>query len=178
MAGVVHSILIRRSPAMTRRQKAPLRLLSAEERAVLERIGRAWCDPASHAARAKALLAVADGASYTDSARAAGRRSGDAVSQLVSRCNREGLAAVEPRYGGGPRIEYGDEIITWFEAVAKAWNRNPIPFEWGGKRAARRVGSRQRRHAVGGLGTYTRCPIQRPRHTRLEGWRHACQVTH
>ena len=71
-----------------------------------------------------------------------------------------------------------DEIITWFEAVAKAWNRNPTPFEWGGKRAARRIRSRQRRHAVGGSGAYTCWPIQRPRRTTLERWRHACQVTH
>jgi transposase len=59
--------------------------------------------------RAKALLAVAEGQSYTEAAQAAGRRSGDAVSQLVSRFNREGLAAIEPRHGGGPPIVYGLE---------------------------------------------------------------------
>ena len=92
---------------MTRRKKDPLRPLSDEEREVLEQLGRAQSEPASHVARAKALLAVADGQSYTAAARAAGRRSGDAVSQLVSRFNREGLAAVEPRHGGGPPIVYG-----------------------------------------------------------------------
>ena len=50
-------------------------------------------------------MAVADGRSYTAAA-AAGRRSGDAVSDLVSRFNREGMAAIEPRHGGGPRITY------------------------------------------------------------------------
>jgi transposase len=104
---------------MTRRQKDPLRPLNAEEREVLERISRAQSDPASHVARAKALLAVADGVSYTQAARAAGRRSGDAVAQLVSRFNREGLAAIEPRHGGGPPIEYGVEerkrILAEFE---------------------------------------------------------------
>jgi transposase len=49
----------------------------------------------------------------------AGRRSGDAVSQLVSRFNREGLAAVEPRHGGGPPIMYQvaerERILTEFE---------------------------------------------------------------
>jgi transposase len=104
---------------MTRRQKDPLRPLGAEEREVLEKISRAQSDPASHVARAKALLAVADGASYTQAARAAGRRSGDAISHLVSRFNREGLAAIEPRHGGGPPIEYGLEerkrILAEFE---------------------------------------------------------------
>ena len=96
-----------------------MRPLKIEEREVLERISRAQSDPASHVARARALLAVADGASYTEAARAAGRRSGDAVSQLVSRFNREGLAAVEPRHGGGPPLEYGAEerrrILAEFE---------------------------------------------------------------
>jgi hypothetical protein len=118
MAGVVQDIVMR-SPAMTRRQKDPLRPLNTEEREVLERISRAQSDPASHVARAKALLAVADGASYTEAARAAGRRAGDAVGQLVSRFNREGLAAIEPRHGGGPPVEYGLEerkrILTEFE---------------------------------------------------------------
>jgi hypothetical protein len=94
---------------MTRRQADPLRPLTAEEREVLERLSRAQSEPASHVARAKALLAVADGESYTAAARVAGRRSGAAVSQLMSRFNREGLAAIEPRHGGGPPVVYGVE---------------------------------------------------------------------
>ena len=26
--------------------------------------------------------------------------------------------------------------IAWLEATARAWNREPTPFEWGGKRQA------------------------------------------
>lgn len=104
---------------MTRRQKDPLRPLTDDERAVLMQISRAQSEPASHVARAKALLAVADGTSYTGASRAAGRRSNDAVSQLVSRFNREGLAAVEPHHGGGPETIYGVEerkhILAEFE---------------------------------------------------------------
>ncbi len=91
---------------MTRRQKDPLRPLTQDERELLVRIGRSHAEPASHVARAKALLAVADGKSYTAAAKGAGRRSGDAVSDLVSRFNREGMAAIEPRHGGGPTITY------------------------------------------------------------------------
>ncbi len=92
---------------MRRRRKDPLRALSAGERASLEQVGRAGSAPAVVAARARALLAVADGGSYTEAARRVGRRSGDAVGRLVARFNREGPAAVEPRHGGGPRVTYG-----------------------------------------------------------------------
>ena len=69
------------------------------------------------------------------------------------------------------------EIINWLEAAARGWNRDPTPFEWGGKRAARRARSRQRRHALGGSGAYTRRPIRR-RKTIVEKWQFTCQMTH
>ena len=93
---------------MTRRKKDPLRKLTDQERLWLVRISRSHAEPAAHVARAKALLAVADGESYTDAAKAAGRRSGEAVSRLVSRFNREGLASLEPRHGGGPPTIYAE----------------------------------------------------------------------
>jgi transposase len=92
---------------MTRRQKNPLRPLTEEERTVLKQVSRGQSEPASHVARAKVLLAVAGGKSYTDAAKAAGRRSGDAVGQVVARFNEAGLAALEPRHGGGPALKYG-----------------------------------------------------------------------
>jgi len=53
------------------------------------------------------------------------------------------------------------EITGWFVSVAGHWNASPTPFVWGGKRAARRKRGRERRHAVGGSGAYTRRPIRR-----------------
>jgi hypothetical protein len=100
-----HQLLSGRPP-MTRRQKDPLRPLTSEERRWLARVARSHAEPASHVARAKALLAVADGMSYTQAAKAAGRRSGDAVSNLLWRFNREGLRALEPGHGGGPTPTY------------------------------------------------------------------------
>ncbi len=91
---------------MSRRQKCRLRELTPEERAQLEQISRAHAVPASHVARAKALLAVAAQHSYTAAARQAGRRSGDAVAMLVARFNREGMTAVFPRQGGGHPARY------------------------------------------------------------------------
>jgi transposase len=92
---------------MSRRQKEPLRPLTADECGILVRVSRASTERADHVARAKALLAVAGGTSYTTAAIAAGRRSGDGVAQLVARFNRAGLAALDTRHGGGPPIQYG-----------------------------------------------------------------------
>jgi len=88
------------------RQKEPLRPLTAAERSALEQIARAGSERVDRVARAKALLAVADGQRFAAAARAAGRRSGDAVAHLVSRFNTEGLAALAPRHAGGPPVVY------------------------------------------------------------------------
>ena len=70
---------------MARPQKHPLRALTEEEQEWLERLSRAQSQPSDQGARAKELLAVAAGQTCTDAAHAAGRRSGDAVAQLVAR---------------------------------------------------------------------------------------------
>jgi hypothetical protein len=58
-----------RRTSMTRRQKDPLRALTEEERHLLVRISRSHAEPASYVARAKALLTVAEGKSYTEAAK-------------------------------------------------------------------------------------------------------------
>lgn len=107
---------------MTRQKVDPLRTLTTEERDVLTHISRSASEPASHVARAKALLAVADGLNYQDAAQAAGRRAGDAVSHLVSRFNRAGLAALAPRHGGGTEPIYGS---TERERILREARRTP-----------------------------------------------------
>lgn len=92
---------------MARQPKETLRPLTQEERALLELTARARGERAERVSRAKALLAVADGATFVGAARTAGRRSNDGVALLVTRFNREGLAAVAGKHGGGPAIEYG-----------------------------------------------------------------------
>jgi hypothetical protein len=52
----------------------------------------------------------------------------------------------------GQHPETPEQIIAALEATARSWNADPTPFTWGGKRAARRVRARQRRHALGGSG--------------------------
>jgi hypothetical protein len=97
------------------RQQEPLRTVSEDERAVLGHLSRSAREQAAVVARAKAVLAVADGASYTAAAPVAGRRSGDAVARLVARfhvarLNTEGLDALIPRHGGGRQAVYSRSI--------------------------------------------------------------------
>jgi hypothetical protein len=140
---------------MTRRQKDPLRELREEERAELERISRARSEAAEAVIRAKMLLAVAEGQSYTDAARSVGRRSGDAVSGLVSRFNQEGMAALMPRHGGGPEIIYGEAER---ERILREFRRPPDREQDGTATWSLSTLQRALRHAPDGLpkvSTYT-----------------------
>ena len=74
-------------------------------------------------------------------------------------------------------LETVEEIISRLEATVQGWNREPTPFEWGGRRAARRKRSRERRYALGGSGAYTRRAIRRGP-TLTQQWQQACQMTH
>jgi transposase len=91
---------------MSRRQKDPLRPLTQEERSFLERLSRSSSQPAAHVMRAKALLSVANGHSYTTAAKTVGYCVGDTVASLVSRFNVEGLNALEPGHAGGKPASY------------------------------------------------------------------------
>lgn len=64
---------------MCRPQKDPLRALRAEERQALERFSRSLTQPADQVIHAKEVLAVANGQTFTDAAKFAGCKSGDAV---------------------------------------------------------------------------------------------------
>lgn len=140
---------------MPRRQKDPLRPLTEEEREVLEQIARAHSEPASHVARAKSLLAVADGKTYVKAAQVAGRCSGKAVSQLVTRFNQEGVTAIEPRHGGGPQLLYG---IAEQERIVTEARRKPDREEDGTATWSLTTLQRALRNAPDGLpqvSTYT-----------------------
>src|SRR5215218_2357185 len=84
---------------MSRRQKDPLRPVSDAERRARARLSRSQSAPAAQVARARALLAVAEGQSYTRAARLVGHHIGDTVARWVASFNRAGLAAVGPGRG-------------------------------------------------------------------------------
>ena len=113
---------------MSRCQKTPLRLLNEDERQKLQRLARAGMEPAEHVARAKALLAVADGCNYTEAARRAGRESGDAVSQRVERFHGAGRGALVRRTGQGSKPTNGTAERTQILAEVQ---RQPEPAEDG-----------------------------------------------
>lgn len=50
----------------------------------------------------------------------------------------------------GQHPQSAEEVIRWLDETVEGWNRHPTPFEWGGKRQARRVRARMRR--LGGSG--------------------------
>src|SRR3954452_22273024 len=109
---------------MSRRKKDPLRALTDAEGVELAQLSRSQAAPAVEVARARMLLAVADGDDYQQAARAAGRRSGDAVSHLVARFNAEGTAATAPRHGGGRPTVY--DLVARERVLAEV-NRTPSP---------------------------------------------------
>lgn len=141
---------------MSRRQKEPLRAMTREEEAWVHVIARATREPANHVIRAKQLVAVAAGQSYSQAARLTGRRSGDAVAQLVSRFNREGLQALQRRGGGGAAPTYG---VTEREQIVAEARRCPRPAvdgtaTWSLQLLRRALRKRDPQH-FGRISTYT-----------------------
>jgi hypothetical protein len=83
----------------------------------------------------------------------------ESIQRILTRCALAGQHPQSPQ-----------DIITWLEATASAWNRKPTPFIWGGKRKARRDRAKERRHRLGGSGACTLQPIstlELPQHQRL-----------
>jgi transposase len=151
---------------MSRRQKDPLRALSADERRELARLSRSHRAAAAQVARAIALLAVADGQSYLAAARRAGRRDGDTVAAWVARFNREGLAAVRPAHGGGPPIRYADQQQRILAEAAR------VPDRERDGTATWSLSTLQRalRRAEGGLPTISTYTIWRTLHEAGLSW--------
>ncbi len=50
----------------------------------------------------------------------------------------------------GQHPQDAHEVIRWLDETVAGWNRHPTPFEWDGKRQARRQRARLRR--LGGSG--------------------------
>lgn len=88
-------------------RKIRLRPLTAEERQVIDHLARSQSTPALVVGWAKILQAVAAGVPCQAAAHAAGRKSRDAVTDLTSRFNAEGLGALVPRPHGHPPYRYG-----------------------------------------------------------------------
>jgi hypothetical protein len=175
---------------MSRRKTDPLRKLTEEERNWLERISRSQQEGLSLPITLPQNLPTLRILLIWDNLR------GHYTTEMILWLFEHGIMPLYTPLGGswlnmaesmqrilfqrglaGQYPESPTEIISSLEAVARAWNQDPTPFEWGGKRAARRQRSRQRRHALGGSGAYTRRPIRR-RATLIQEWQRSCQTTH
>ncbi len=90
--------------------------MSEQEERELHRLAKASSERLDVVRRAKALLAVASGKSWTEAAHQAGLKSGDGVGKLVKRFNQHGLAALSIADGRGRKPTYTSEqqrlIIT------------------------------------------------------------------
>lgn len=91
---------------MVTMQREWVRPLTAAERYELGILAKASSERLDRVRRAVALLAVAEGGSFSVAARAAGLRSGTTVANLVRRFNRCGLAALRIAAGRGRRLTY------------------------------------------------------------------------
>ena len=107
---------------MSRHRSSPCAPLARRMTPELTRLSRSLSAPAAQVERARALLAIADGASYTAAAHQVGRRHTETISAWVSRFNRDGLAAVRPGHGGGARIRYGADAQR---RILAEWAANP-----------------------------------------------------
>jgi transposase len=93
---------------MGRPRKEELRDLKEEERHELKRVEKATSERVDAVKRAKALLLVAEGTTFS----AAGHEvdlSGEAVAQLVRRFNQRGLPVLETATGRGRKPTYTSE---------------------------------------------------------------------
>lgn len=138
---------------MSRKPKNPLRTLNEYEKAELKRISCSYTAAAASVARAKALLAVHQGNSYRNAAILSGRRSDQAVSQLVSRFNKRGIEALKSLHGGGPEILYGAKEK---EVILKSFSEKPALKEDGTQHwSLSTFQARLKKTSIGHVSTYT-----------------------
>ena len=104
---------------MGKPQQEPLRELTETERAALQRIVHASSERVDRVRRAQAVLRVAAGESFAAAAREAGFRSGTTVTNLVTRFNRQGLAALSIASGRGRKSTYAGQARAQIVATAQ-----------------------------------------------------------
>jgi hypothetical protein len=100
----------------------PLRAMTPVEARAVPRTAKATRERVDVVKRARALLAVRAGQTYTQAAREARYTSGDSVSQLVERFNQQGLAALPIADGRGRTAHY---ILAQRERIVAKLQRVP-----------------------------------------------------
>ena len=90
----------------------------------------------------------------------------EAIQRILKRRARDGQHPHSPA-----------AIGTWFAQTARAWNQQPTPFTWNGKRQQRRRKRPGDRHVIGGSAAHTQYPLSAHR-SRPSQWLIPRQVTH
>ena len=152
---------------MPPKPKTPLRSLTDQEKSVLLKISRSLTVSADQVARAKELLAVAEGKSYQQASNLAGRKSNDAVAHLVSRFNQQGLAALQTKHGGGPVRVYTE---THMERILREYQRPPDRVQDGTATWSLVTLQRALRQAPDGLPTVSTYTIWQVLHEAGLSW--------
>ena len=98
-----------RTEVLGRRAKIALRDLTSEEEKTLQRLIKATSERVDTVRRAKALVAMARGATFTQAAQEAGFKSSETVSQLIERFNTQGLHVLSIAAGRGRKKTYDSQ---------------------------------------------------------------------
>jgi hypothetical protein len=77
----------------------------------------------------------------------------------------------------GQHPQSAAEIGAWFEQTARAWNQQPTPFVWDGKRRQRRRRRPGDGHPIGGAKAHTRQSLPHDWRGHVK-YRTPCQMTH
>ena len=111
---------------MGRHQKRPLRPLTAEENDELQRIASSKVDRVERIRRARAVLAVAEGQSFTEAARTARMRSSSGIAAIVQRFHDRGMSALDTIPGAGRHPIYSlSQRSLILEEVEREMVRKP-----------------------------------------------------
>jgi transposase len=137
----------RKTSEMSMLQKEPLRPLTVQATHELQRVVKASSERVDTVRRARAVLALADGQSFTQAAAQAGFKEADSLCTLVRRFHRTGLAALCIAAGRGRKATYtsqqrqgileelrrepdreGDQSATWsLSLLQRALRRGGLP---------------------------------------------------
>jgi len=78
----------------------------------------------------------------------------------------------------GQYLQTPADIIENLEQAARAWNEDPTPFTWGGRRYARRHRARERLHRLAASGACAVRPVRRRSRAVPAQWQPPWQTAH
>lgn len=117
---------------MSKIQKDPLREFTRQEEQALQKLAKSTSERMDVVKRARALVSVRAGTSYTKAAEVVGYKSNDTISRLVSRFNQHGLLAlsIAPGRGGKPTYTSAQQTRILAEVQRKPDHQEDETGTW------------------------------------------------